>query len=61
MPHPTPTDRKPRGALYRCPPFETAFWELLRDEDFVPTPGTFTGNQAVQQVKARLKANLIQK
>lgn len=31
-------------------------WELLRDEDFVPTLGTFTGNQAVQQVKAGLKA-----
>ncbi|MHB1103378.1 MAG: isocitrate lyase [Devosia sp.] len=31
-------------------------WELLRSEDFVPTLGTFTGNQAVQQVKAGLKA-----
>jgi isocitrate lyase len=31
-------------------------WELLRTEDFVPTLGTFTGNQAVQQVKAGLKA-----
>jgi isocitrate lyase len=31
-------------------------WERLRDEDFVPTLGTFTGNQAIQQVKAGLKA-----
>jgi isocitrate lyase len=31
-------------------------WELLHNEDFVPTLGTFTGNQAVQQVKAGLKA-----
>lgn len=31
-------------------------WELLHREDFVPTLGTFTGNQAVQQVKAGLKA-----
>ncbi len=31
-------------------------WELLSTEDFVPTLGTFTGNQAVQQVKAGLKA-----
>ena len=31
-------------------------WELLHKEDFVPTLGTFTGNQAVQQVKAGLKA-----
>lgn len=31
-------------------------WELLKTEDFVPTLGTFTGNQAVQQVKAGLKA-----
>jgi len=31
-------------------------WELLQSEDFVPTLGTFTGNQAVQQVKAGLKA-----
>lgn len=31
-------------------------WELLRNEEFVPTLGTFTGNQAVQQVKAGLKA-----
>ena len=31
-------------------------WELLHGEDFVPTLGTFTGNQAVQQVKAGLKA-----
>lgn len=31
-------------------------WEMLHTEDFVPTLGTFTGNQAVQQVKAGLKA-----
>jgi isocitrate lyase len=31
-------------------------WRLLHDEDFVPTLGAFTGNQAVQQVKAGLKA-----
>ena len=31
-------------------------WELLHSEAFVPTLGTFTGNQAVQQVKAGLKA-----
>ena len=31
-------------------------WELLRTEAFVPTLGTYTGNQAVQQVKAGLKA-----
>ena len=30
-------------------------WQLLHEEDFVPTLGTFTGNQAVQQVKAGLK------
>ncbi|ODT75328.1 MAG: isocitrate lyase [Pelagibacterium sp. SCN 64-44] len=31
-------------------------WQLLQSENFVPTLGTFTGNQAVQQVKAGLKA-----
>src|SRR5262249_33713977 len=31
-------------------------WELLHSEPFVPTLGTFTGNQAVQQAKAGLKA-----
>jgi isocitrate lyase len=31
-------------------------WELLHAEDFVPTLGALTGNQAVQQVKAGLKA-----
>ncbi|MBJ7579089.1 isocitrate lyase [Devosia sp. MC532] len=31
-------------------------WELLQKEDYVPTLGTFTGNQAVQQVKAGIKA-----
>ncbi|MGJ8528692.1 isocitrate lyase [Maritalea sp.] len=31
-------------------------WNLLHTEDYVPTLGTFTGNQAVQQIKAGLKA-----
>ena len=31
-------------------------WQLLHTEDYVPTLGTFTGNQAVQQIKAGLKA-----
>ncbi|WP_116652422.1 isocitrate lyase [Pelagibacterium sediminicola] len=31
-------------------------WELLQKEDYLPTLGTFTGNQATQQVKAGLKA-----
>lgn len=31
-------------------------WEMLRTEPFVASLGTFTGNQAVQQVKAGLKA-----
>ncbi len=31
-------------------------WQLLHTEDFVPALGTFTGNQAVQQVKAGLQA-----
>ncbi len=31
-------------------------WRLLHTEDFVPTLGALTGNQAVQQVKAGLKA-----
>jgi isocitrate lyase len=31
-------------------------WTLLQDEDFVPTLGALTGNQAMQQVKAGLKA-----
>jgi len=31
-------------------------WQLLHQEDYVPTLGTFTGNQAVQQIKAGLKA-----
>lgn len=31
-------------------------WDLLHTQDYVPTLGTFTGNQAVQQVKAGLKA-----
>lgn len=31
-------------------------WNLLRTEEFVPTLGALTGNQAVQQVKAGLKA-----
>jgi isocitrate lyase len=31
-------------------------WDLLQTEDFVPALGALTGNQAVQQVKASLKA-----
>src|SRR5262245_18719971 len=31
-------------------------WELLHTEDFVPTLGAMTGNQALQQVQAGLKA-----
>jgi isocitrate lyase len=31
-------------------------WKLLHTEDFVPTLGALTGNQAVQQVRAGLKA-----
>ncbi len=31
-------------------------WQLLHSEDYLPTLGTFTGNQAVQQIKAGLKA-----
>jgi len=31
-------------------------WDLLHTEDFVPTLGCLTGNQAVQQVKAGLQA-----
>ncbi|CAN5553712.1 isocitrate lyase [soil metagenome] len=31
-------------------------WKLLHTEDYVPTLGALTGNQAVQQVKAGLKA-----
>src|SRR5574340_736308 len=31
-------------------------WELLHSEPYVPTLGALTGNQAVQQVKAGLKA-----
>jgi isocitrate lyase len=31
-------------------------WRLLQEEDFVPTFGAFTGNQAVQHAKAGLKA-----
>jgi isocitrate lyase len=31
-------------------------WELLRDEDWVPALGALTGGQAVQMVKAGLKA-----
>ncbi len=31
-------------------------WDLLNSEPFVPTLGALTGNQAVQQVKAGLKA-----
>ncbi|HET8827005.1 MAG TPA: isocitrate lyase, partial [Terriglobales bacterium] len=31
-------------------------WYLLRHEDYVPALGALTGNQAVQQVQAGLKA-----
>jgi isocitrate lyase len=31
-------------------------WELLRSDDYVPALGAVTGNQAIQQVKAGLKA-----
>jgi isocitrate lyase len=31
-------------------------WDLLQTEEFIPTLGALTGNQAVQQVKAGLKA-----
>src|SRR5262249_15326515 len=31
-------------------------WNLLHTEDFVPTLGAMTGNQALQQVQAGLKA-----
>jgi isocitrate lyase len=31
-------------------------WHLLKTEDFVPTLGALTGNQAMQQVRAGLKA-----
>src|SRR5881394_2173157 len=31
-------------------------WDLLHTEEFVPALGALTGNQAVQQVKAGLKA-----
>ncbi len=31
-------------------------WQLLRDELYIPALGALTGNQAVQQVKAGLKA-----
>jgi isocitrate lyase len=34
----------------------TRLWQLLTSEDFVPTLGALTGNQAVQQIKAGLKA-----
>ncbi|MDF2646839.1 MAG: isocitrate lyase [Paenibacillus sp.] len=32
------------------------FWERVNEEDFVPALGALTGNQAVQQAKAGLKA-----
>ncbi len=31
-------------------------WQLLQDEEFVPTLGAYTGNQAVQHIRAGLKA-----
>lgn len=32
------------------------FWQLMQEEPFVPALGALTGNQAIQQVKAGLKA-----
>jgi len=32
------------------------FWKMLHEEDYIPALGALTGNQAVQQVKAGLKA-----
>ncbi|MGV3487586.1 MAG: isocitrate lyase, partial [Tuberibacillus sp.] len=32
------------------------FWDLINSEDYVHALGALTGNQAVQQVKAGLKA-----
>src|SRR5215208_6244691 len=32
------------------------FWRLLHDEPYVPALGALTGNQALQQVRAGLKA-----
>src|SRR5579872_1910475 len=32
------------------------FWKLLHEEPFIPALGAFTGNQAIQQVQAGLKA-----
>jgi isocitrate lyase len=32
------------------------FWELMKTEEYVPSLGALTGNQAVQQVRAGLKA-----
>ncbi len=34
----------------------TRLWELLNTDDYVPALGALTGNQAVQQVRAGLKA-----
>ena len=34
-------------------------WKLLQEEDYVPTLGALTGNQAVQQVQAGLKARYL--
>ena len=33
-----------------------ALWHLLQNEDYVPTLGAMTGNQALQQVRAGLKS-----
>jgi isocitrate lyase len=43
------------GGAYPGPLGRRAWW-LLRHEDFVPALGALTGNQAVQQVQAGLKA-----
>lgn len=31
-------------------------WKLMHEEDFVPALGALTGNQAMQQIRAGLKA-----
>ena len=44
--------------LYATRSFMSAkkLWELLHKEDYVATLGTYTGNMAVQQARAGLKA-----
>ena len=58
----TPADvARLRGSVRdRSTPWPTSaprrLWQLLKTEPFVPTLGALTGNQAMQQVKAGLKA-----